>query len=136
MTSGVVGFDHVAITAPEELLDEVLDWYVRCLNLDRIEKPEGTRAGGGWFRAGAQEVHVTVDPHNPPRSAHFAVVVDDFAGLVEGLRVAGSHMEQASAIPGRHRCYTRDPAGNRVEIVAYDEPKAIVSYEERSEERT
>jgi YD repeat-containing protein len=36
-------------------------------------------------------------------------------------------------IPGRRRCYTRDPAGNRIEIVTYDEPKTIVSYEERSE---
>ena len=135
MSSGVVGFDHVAITAPEELLDDVLDWYSRCLELDRIEKPEGTRPGGGWFRAGPQEVHVMVDPHNPPRTAHFGVIVNDFAGLVEGLRAAGSHIEQASAIPGRHRCYTRDPAGNRIEIVAYDEPKAVVSYEERSEGR-
>ncbi len=133
MSSGIAGLDHVAITAPEELQDEVLDWYARCLELDPMEKPEGTPAGGGWFRVGAQEVHVMVDPHNPPRSAHFAVIVDDFTGVVERLRAAGSHIEQASVIPGRRRCYTRDPAGNRIEIVTYDEPMTIVSYEKRSE---
>ena len=133
MSWGIAGLDHVAITAPEELQEVVLDWYSRCLGFDPVEKPEGTRAGGGWFRVGRQEVHVTVDPHHPSRSAHFAVVVDDFARVVDRLREAGSHIEQASAIPGRRRCYTRDPAGNRIEIVTYDEPEAIVSYEERSE---
>ena len=115
------GLDHVNITAPEELMDEVLEWYWARLGLERIDKPEGTRAQGGWFRVGAQELHVSVDPHNPPHDAHFALVVDDSKSVIEALRSAGCHIEQASPIPGRHRFFTRDPAGNRIEVTSFDE---------------
>ena len=116
----IEGIDHVTITAPEELLDDVVEWYESCLGLERIEKPEGTRPAGAWFRAGTQEVHVSIDPHNPPHDAHFGLVVDDYDGVVDTLRSAHCHIEQASAIAGRHRFYTRDPAGNRIEVVAFD----------------
>jgi catechol 2,3-dioxygenase-like lactoylglutathione lyase family enzyme len=87
-----------------------------------LEKPGGTRAAGGWFQVGAEQVHVSVDEHNPPQSAHFGLVVEDFDALVARLRAAGCHIEQAPReIPGRHRCFTRDPAGNRIEFMAFDE---------------
>ena len=119
----VEAIDHVNITAPEELVEEVAVWYVVCLQLERIDKPEGTPSEGAWFRAGAQEVHVSVDPHNPPHSAHFGLVVSDIAPVVDKLRSAGCHIEQARLIPGRHSFFTRDPAGNRIEIVAFDAPQ-------------
>ena len=118
----VLGMNHVTITAPEELATEVLEWYEGCLGLQPVEKPEGTRASGGWLRAGDQELHVSIDEHNPPKAAHFALVVDDHQKVVERLRANKCHIEQASAIPGRHRFFTRDPAGNMVEIVSFDRP--------------
>ena len=116
-----LGIDHVNITAPEELMDDVLKWYSDCLGLKRIEKPKGTHDAGGWFSAGDQEVHVSIDPHNPPHAAHVGLVVDDSARVVEALRDAGFHIEQATSIPGRHRFFTRDPAGNRIEVMSFDE---------------
>jgi catechol 2,3-dioxygenase-like lactoylglutathione lyase family enzyme len=119
--SGFRGIDHVHVTAPEELMDDVLDWYENCLGLEAVAKPEGTHGGGGWFRAGEQEVHVASDPHNPPHVAHFGLEIDEIDPIIEVLRSAGCHLEQATDIPGRHRFYTRDPAGNRIEIMARDE---------------
>ncbi len=116
----VVGVDHVQVTAPEELVEDTCEWYRSCLGLDEMTKPQGTRPLGAWFRAGNQEVHVSVDEHNPHKTAHFGMVVTDFAAAVDRLRGSGCHIEQAGEIPGRHRCYTRDPAGNRIEIVAFD----------------
>ena len=116
----ILGVDHVAVTAPPELQDETVAYYRETLALEEIDKPDGTRSGGAWFKAGSQEIHVTVDEHNPHKSAHFGVVVTDFESIVERLRAAGCHVEQAGAIPGRHRCYTRDPAGNRIEVVSFD----------------
>ena len=124
--------DHVNVTCPEELEREVVDWYERCLGLERVAKPEGTRNAGAWFRAGDQQVHVSVDPHNPPQKAHFGLVVDDFDAVIATLRAAGCHIEQARVIPGRRRFYTRDPAGNRIEIGTVDEAPADVSYEEEA----
>jgi catechol 2,3-dioxygenase-like lactoylglutathione lyase family enzyme len=116
----VVGFDHVNITTPEELEAEVLEWYGSVLGLPRLDKPSGGRPRGGWFRAGDKEVHVSVDPQNPPRSPHFCIIVDDLDATVAGLRAAGCHIEQGATVEGRKRCYTRDPAGNRIELTAFD----------------
>ena len=132
MESGynVLGIEHVHITAPAELQDDVADWYRTCLKLEVIEKPEGTRPQGFWFRAGTQELHISIDEHNPPRDSHFALVVDALDPVIECLREHGCHIEQATTIPGRHRFFTRDPAGNRVEIVRYDEESKVVAQED------
>jgi catechol 2,3-dioxygenase-like lactoylglutathione lyase family enzyme len=116
----VAGFDHVNVTTPEELETEVLEWYQSCLGLQRLDKPDGARAAGGWFEVGRQQLHVSLDTHNPPSAAHFGLVVDDTAGVIERLRSNGCHIEQARPIAGRRRFYTRDPAGNRIEIVCYE----------------
>ena len=116
----VVRLDHVNVTTPEELEDEVLAWYGTCLGLERLEVLEGTRRRGGWFKLGEGELHVALDEHNPPKRAHFAVVVDDLDAVVERLRAADCHIEQARPLPGRRRFFTRDPAGNRIEVMAFD----------------
>ncbi len=113
----VTALDHVNVTTPEELEGEVVAWYAEVLGLERVEKPDGTRPAGAWFSAGSGEIHVSVDPHNPPETAHFAVSIGDFEAAVEHLREHGCHIEQASVIPGRQRFYTRDPAGNRIELL-------------------
>ena len=115
------GLDHVTITAPEELETEVLEFYGNFLGLKRLDKPEGTGSPGAWFAVGDLQLHVSRDTHNPPPTAHFAVTVSDFDIAVERLRDSGFHIEQAHPVPGRRRLYTRDPAGNRVEIVSYDQ---------------
>ena len=126
----VLALDHVNITTPEELETEVVEWYESCLGLPRLEKPQGTRAKGAWFSIGDQELHVSVDEHNPPQTAHLGLVVDSFDTVIAKLRGSGCHIEQAAAIPGRRRCYTRDPAGNRIEIASMEEPAARVVSEE------
>ena len=113
--------DHVHITAPEELEDEVVSWYIGTLGLQRIDKPVGTQPRGAWFRVGDQEIHIGRDEHNPPHTSHFGVVVDDLEAVVSHLRSVGCHIEQASRIPGRKRFYTRDPAGNRIEFLSFEE---------------
>ncbi len=138
MESGytVLGIEHVHITAPAELHEDVAEWYRTCLSLEDIEKPEGTRSQGFWFRAGGQELHISVDEHNPPRDSHFALVVDSLDPVIDRLRGHGCHIEQASIIPGRHRFFTRDPAGNRIEVVSFDEQEQVVSEEAaRTEQR-
>lgn len=126
----VLGLDHVDVTAPVELEAEVVEWYQSCLGLTRIKKPEGTRPKGAWFELGPDELHVSVDEHNPPQTAHVGIVVDDYELVIRHLREFGCHIEQASAIPGRRRFYTRDPAGNRIEIGFVEETSAEVMNEE------
>lgn len=126
----VLLLEHVSVTSPEELEDEVIGWYRDLLGLEELEKPPGTRAKGAWFRVGEQQVHITIDEHNPAKVSHFGIVVDDFADVVDRLRASGCHIEQASPIPGRRRFYTRDPAGNRVEIISIEGSARVVAAED------
>jgi hypothetical protein len=48
-------------------------------------------------------------------------LVDHLDEVVERLRETGCHIEQARLIPGWKRFFTRDPAGNRIEIAAREE---------------
>jgi catechol 2,3-dioxygenase-like lactoylglutathione lyase family enzyme len=120
----VRGIDHVDITAPKDLEADVLAWYESVLGLERVAKPDDTAPKGGWFVLGEVELHVTRAEHNPHPRAHFGIEVDDYEAVVQVLREAGCHIEQARPIKGRHRFYTRDPAGNRIEILSYDEESA------------
>jgi catechol 2,3-dioxygenase-like lactoylglutathione lyase family enzyme len=120
----VLALEHVTITTPEELEEEVLSWYSDVLGLTRIEKNPGAKPGGGWFQVGDHQVHLLIDPHNPPKNAHFCLRVSDFESFVENLRTNGCHIEQARQVPGRRRCFTRDPAGNSIEVVAVDGSEA------------
>ena len=116
--------DHVHITSPAELEEEVIAWYEQTLSLSLIDKPEGTQPRGAWFSLGGQELHISRDEHNPPHLSHFGLVVDDLDAVVATLREAGCHIEQATQIPGRRRFYTRDPAGNRIEFLTLDGAEA------------
>ena len=116
----VSALEHVTVTTPEELEEEVVTWYADVLGLERLEKPAGVKPDGAWFQVGTQQVHVLIDPHNPPKNAHFCLLVTEFDSFVANLRTHGCHIEQARAIPGRHRCFTRDPAGNSIEIASLD----------------
>jgi catechol 2,3-dioxygenase-like lactoylglutathione lyase family enzyme len=116
----ILQLEHVNVTAPEDLETQVIAWYEESLGLTRIDKPPGTRPGGAWFSVGEQEVHISRDEHNPPQTAHFCLVTDDIDAVIERLRADGCHIEQASQLPGRRRFYTRDPAGNRIEIASLD----------------
>jgi catechol 2,3-dioxygenase-like lactoylglutathione lyase family enzyme len=131
----VFGLDHVHVTSPSELLDDVAEWYRTCLGLPEVDKPEGTRPEGAWFLAGTQELHLSIDEHNPPKAAHFGLVVDDHEAVLEILRAQGCHIEQATKIPGRFRFYTRDPAGNRLEIVHYTDAEVIAVEHGKGESR-
>ncbi|MEA2453565.1 MAG: hypothetical protein QOG04_2275 [Actinomycetota bacterium] len=111
----VLSLDHVTITTPEELEEEVIAWYTDVLGLT----PVGT--SGRSFEIGNQEVHLLIDPHNPPMAAHFCLRVSDLDSFVAMLRASKCHIEQASPVPGRKRCFTRDPAGNSIEITALEE---------------
>jgi len=116
----VRGIDHVDITAPEELEADVLAWYESVLGLEPVAKPADSPPTGGWFSVGDIELHVTRAEHNPHPHAHFGIEVDDYEAVVQRLREANCHIEQARPVEGRHRFYTRDPAGNRIEILSYD----------------
>ena len=72
--------------------------------------------GGVWF---AEGIHVAAEEDfTAPRRAHPALRVDDVDSLAATLAAAGRAVEWDERWPGVRRFYTRDPFGNRVELLA------------------
>jgi len=76
------------------------------------------RHAGAWFAiGGASEVHLSEREAPAHPDAHFALVVDDFQALVDRLQRGGHEWSPAPPIFGGGRGFTRDPAGNRIEVL-------------------
>jgi catechol 2,3-dioxygenase-like lactoylglutathione lyase family enzyme len=129
---GIAGLDHVQIAAPPGCERAARGFYGELLGLPELPKPDGLQGGGGvwfvqggggvWFAAGAQELHVGVaEAFEPARKAHPGLRVDSetaLDALAGALATAGAAVEWDDRIPGRRRFFTRDPWGNRVELLA------------------
>ena len=118
----LAGIDHVQLAAPPGCEDEARRFFGELLGLEEVEKPEPLRARGGvWFRVGAQQLHVGVDPaFAPARKAHPAFAVTGYDTVVARLRTAGIDIADDDLIPGVRRCYIADPWENRIELVAVE----------------
>jgi catechol 2,3-dioxygenase-like lactoylglutathione lyase family enzyme len=116
------GIDHVQLAAPAGCEAEARRFFGGLLGLAEIEKPEPLRARGGvWFRIGAQQLHIGVEPEfAPARKAHPAFAVSRYDELVARLHAAGVPVAEDHSIPGLRRCYVADPWENRIELVAVE----------------
>lgn len=116
----ISGLDHVQLAAPPGCEDAARRFFGALLGLEEIEKPEPLRARGGvWFRVGAQQLHIGVDPEfTPARKAHPAFTVSDYDGVRARLRASGVEVTDDDTLAGVRRCYVADPWGNRLELVA------------------
>lgn len=102
---------HVNLRVPD--LEAAGRFYREALALEEI--PRGDESGTGtWFRLGDSELHLAEDATpQPPSKRHFAVWVDNLDQVRRAVTWAGGRIEKEDA----GRFWTRDPAGNRVEIV-------------------
>ncbi|MDO9457300.1 VOC family protein [Nocardioides sp.] len=122
---------HVQVACPPGGEDAARAFYAGALGLTEVDKPEALRArGGAWFRAHdargdvVAELHVGVeDPFVAARKAHPAFVLADedeldaTADRVAALGCDVDHTERLT-FDGYFRVHTRDPHGNRVELLA------------------
>jgi catechol 2,3-dioxygenase-like lactoylglutathione lyase family enzyme len=114
----VTGIDHVQLAAPAGCEAEARRFYGELLGMEELPKPEPIRARGGcWFRAGAQELHVGVEPDfAPARKAHPGLLVSDLELVRARFREAGVDWEDDTKIAGVDRLFTHDFFGNRLEL--------------------
>ena len=119
----IVGLDHSFLTIHDGGEDAARRFYGEVLGLEEIQRPEGLqRSGGVWFQAGGQELHLgTDDAHLPPKRPHPGFRVGGSVELDEVAERLTSNrydVEWDERIEGRRRFYTRDPFGNRIELLA------------------
>src|SRR6266511_5932882 len=106
----LVGINHVALEVGD--VDEALDFYGRIFEFTL----RGRMAGAAFIDIGDQFIALMEGRSQPPdRARHFGLVVDDLDAARRALEAAG-----AEILPGRGLDF-RDPWGNHVQVVQYDE---------------
>lgn len=117
----ILSLHHVNLTFPPGLEAETVGFYVGTLGLEALPKPQGRRSQGAWLRVGAVEIHLS--PDSPGRAEqmaadrHLCLIVTDLDAAEARLRAAGAPIEHDPRPPvGYRRLFTRDPAGNRLEL--------------------
>lgn len=115
----VVRLDHVQLAIPPGGEAAARAFYGGVLGLVEIPKPEPMRARGGmWFGAGSFQIHIGVEPDmRPSVKMHPALVVTDLDTLIARLAAAGHEWKPSDELPGVRRGHTKDPAGNRIELI-------------------
>jgi catechol 2,3-dioxygenase-like lactoylglutathione lyase family enzyme len=116
----VRGIDHVQITIPVGSEHEARRFYLTVLGLIEIAKPESLAGRGGfWCKAGDVQVHIGTEDgfDRLTTKAHIAYVVADIPYWRERLLETGCRILESVPIPGYYRFETRDPFGNRIELI-------------------
>jgi lactoylglutathione lyase len=106
----LVGINHIALEVGD--VDEALEWYGRIFDFEL----RGREPGMAFVDMGDQFIAFSQGRTQPPDgSRHFGLVVDDKEAAREALAGAG-----ADITPGRGLNF-RDPWGNLVQVVAYED---------------
>jgi catechol 2,3-dioxygenase-like lactoylglutathione lyase family enzyme len=115
-----VRLHHVNIVVNPGQTEQVLTFYTDILGLRPTGKPsEGTSPGGAWFDIdGTTQLHISERADAVMHDdMHFALVLDDFEVVLERLAEAGAEWREQPNLFGGRRGSTRDPVGNRIELL-------------------
>jgi catechol 2,3-dioxygenase-like lactoylglutathione lyase family enzyme len=109
MKPRLVGINHVALQVDD--IEEAVAFYTELFQPTAVDRSE---PGAAFLELGDQFVALF---ERGPRAeeAHFGLVVDDKEATRRALEDAG-----AEVLPGRFLDF-RDPSGNRVQVVQYDQ---------------
>jgi len=115
---------HVTLAMRPEWIDACLAFY-RLLGFREVTPPPALQRRAHWLERAGTQIHLMPVKEPPPRwQGHLAVVVADYDQTVEVLTQAGQEVEGRRPHWDSPRCVVRDPAGNRVEIMAFAPPGA------------
>lgn len=114
--------DHIQITSPPDVEEEMRFFYNNVLGLPEISKPGVLKPNGGaWYQLGAIQLHVSSekDAKNYASKRHICFQVHDLSTFQQHLETHRiGIIPDRQPIEGYDRFYLRDPGGNRIEIIA------------------
>ena len=97
-----------------DALDAAVKFYSDVLGLPLVTRRDA-EGKGAWLKVGDAEIHLTEDATpQPPSKRHLALEVDDLPAARAAVAGSGALIEKEEA---GVRFWTRDPSGNRLEIV-------------------
>src|SRR4051794_38997563 len=119
----IIGYHHTQITAPKGAESEVRRFYGQVLGLKETALPEALASRNLiWFELGQSTLHVGFEDgiNRAATGAHLAYEVNDIAAFRRRVKDAGFELIEQPKLPGLDRFHTRDPFGNRLEIIGRD----------------
>jgi catechol 2,3-dioxygenase-like lactoylglutathione lyase family enzyme len=117
----IVGIDHIQLLMPTGGEAAARRFYGELLGLREVAKPDELAPGGGcWFvGVGGTAVHLGVDQRFiAATKAHPGLIVVDLGSARRALAAGGARVIEDSSGLSIERCYTEDPFGNRLELIA------------------
>jgi glyoxylase I family protein len=110
---------HAALETRREDAEACQTFY-RLLGFEAVDPPPTLADRALWLQGGPTQIHLyyAEEPVVPPRG-HVAVVVDDYDAALAALRERGHPVEPRPEHWGSPRAFARDPAGHRVELMAF-----------------
>lgn len=112
--------DHVSVLITN--VERSRRFYRDLLGLKEIPKPRTFDFVALWFDLGAMHIHLLLK--NKPDSIsprHFALRVADVPAARKYLQERNIPFEETTKIPGADRVFVRDPDGNRIEIIQWEQ---------------
>jgi catechol 2,3-dioxygenase-like lactoylglutathione lyase family enzyme len=115
---GAAQVHHVNLVVGHGQGDEVAAFYRDVFDLVPAERPPTASRGGAWLTFGdGRQLHLSERDGAAHPDAHVALVVDDIAALRRPMADAGAPWADGDDLFGGGRGFTRDPAGNRIEVL-------------------
>jgi catechol 2,3-dioxygenase-like lactoylglutathione lyase family enzyme len=110
---------HVAVEVREPDTDRCVAFWA-LLGFAEVAPPGRLRERSRWVERDGMQVHLLFadDPVIAPEG-HVAVVAADYEATLARLRAAGFEPDPRSEHWGSPRCFVRDPAGHRVEVMRF-----------------
>jgi catechol 2,3-dioxygenase-like lactoylglutathione lyase family enzyme len=111
--------DHIQIAIPAGGEEAARVFYGDVLGLGEVEKPPVlAKRGGAWFEKGATKIHLGIDPDfTPAKKAHVCFIVEDLDAMAVAMTNKNFEVKPDTAIKNTKRFFTKDPFGNRIEIM-------------------
>lgn len=111
---------HATIPVPAILLEECARFYEVAF---LVRRTATAYPGALWLAlADGQQIHLLIDDGATNRRQHVALQVANLAATLVRLRSLDAEVVAGAPLWGAERWYTRDPAGNRLEVFATPPP--------------
>lgn len=118
----ITALEHISLGITD--VSQARKFYGEVLGLEEVERPENLTIPGAWYRMGGVMLHLVERPSRDRDGAvaHFCLWAEDIYQAAKTIEAAGFEVqwERKKKIPGVDRFFTRDPAGNLIELKGSD----------------
>ena len=113
---------HVSIEVRPDQVDACVAFWA-LLGFEQVTPPGELADRFTWVERAGTQIHLMpFEAPNTTVNGHAAVVVEDYEGTLAALRERGFELRPGSNAWGAPRTFTRDPAGNHVELMSAPPP--------------